>query len=326
MRSLFIATCGLDDDNAVVSPIGITCDECDARYTIFDASQHGWNAVMCGDRFDAPENEDALDGGDIEANSFQNQPYLDNQVADRGFKIESVALTVNFPIGIYSKKHKSLDTLPNGAKISIPNDPTNGGRALILLQDKGLIKLKEGTGYKPTPLDVTENPKNLKFVEIEAAQGPRVLEILQVDFVVAAVLGDAGELQAGLDLGARGILRGRHRVRQIERLLEAPPRLDRGVARGRRLAGAHRVGKCLGGQASLPKVMGEQLGLGRDRLRKAAFESLADAFVKLEALAPQQAVVGGVLEQRVLELVGDLRQRAAAEQELRLDQLREGLL
>ena len=93
----------------------------------------------------------ALAGGDIEANSFQNQPYLDNQVADRGYKIESVALTVNFPIGIYSKKHKSLDALPNGATISIPNDPTNGGRALILLQDKGLIKLKEGTGYKPTP-------------------------------------------------------------------------------------------------------------------------------------------------------------------------------
>jgi D-methionine transport system substrate-binding protein len=136
----------------------------------------------------------ALAGGDIEANSFQNQPYLDNQVADRGFKIESVALTVNFPIGIYSKKHKSLEALPNGATISIPNDPTNGGRALILLQDKGLIKLKEGTGYKPTPLDVTDNPKKIKLVEIEAAQGPRVL-----DDVDAAVINTNYATSGGLD-------------------------------------------------------------------------------------------------------------------------------
>jgi len=106
----------------------------------------------------------ALAGGDIEANSFQNQPYLDNQVADRGFKIESVGLTVNFPIGIYSKKHKSLDALPSGATISIPNDPTNGG-------------------FKPTPIDVVDNPKKLKFVEIEAAQGPRVLEDVDASII-----------------------------------------------------------------------------------------------------------------------------------------------
>jgi D-methionine transport system substrate-binding protein len=136
----------------------------------------------------------ALAVGEIEANSFQNQPYLDNQKADRGFKIESVALTVNFPIGIYSKKHKSLDALPNGGTVSIPNDPTNGGRALILLQDKGLIKLKDGVGYKPTPLDITENAKKLKFVEIEAAQSPRVL-----DDVDAAVINTNYATQAGLD-------------------------------------------------------------------------------------------------------------------------------
>ena len=136
----------------------------------------------------------ALADGALEANSFQHKPYLDNQVADRGFKIESVALTVNFPIGIYSKKHKSLDALPNGATISIPNDPTNGGRALILLQDKGLIKLKDGVGYKPTPLDVTENTKKLKFVEIEAAKGPRVLA--DVD---AAIINTNYATSGGLD-------------------------------------------------------------------------------------------------------------------------------
>src|SRR4051794_39878351 len=81
----------------------------------------------------------ALDAGDLNANSFQNQPYLDNQKADRGYKIESVGLTVNFPIGIYSKRHKSFDAVPPGATLSIPNDPTNGGRVLLLLQDKGVL-------------------------------------------------------------------------------------------------------------------------------------------------------------------------------------------
>jgi D-methionine transport system substrate-binding protein len=136
----------------------------------------------------------ALASGELEANSFQHQPYLDNQKADRGYKIETVAQTVNFPIGIYSKKHKAFDALPNAATIAIPNDPTNGGRALLLLQDKGLLKLKEGVGFKPTILDITENTKKLKFVEIDAAQAPRVL-----DDVDAAVINTNYATQAGLD-------------------------------------------------------------------------------------------------------------------------------
>ena len=137
---------------------------------------------------------EALSSGELEANSFQHQPYLDNQKETRGYKIETVAQTVNFPIGIYSKKHKAFDALPNGASIAIPNDPTNGGRALLLLQDKGLIKLKDGVGFKPTPLDITANTKNLKFTEIDAAQAPRVL-----DDVDAAVINTNYATQAGLD-------------------------------------------------------------------------------------------------------------------------------
>jgi D-methionine transport system substrate-binding protein len=137
---------------------------------------------------------EALSSGELEANSFQHQPYLDNQKETRGYKIETVTQTVNFPIGIYSKKHKSFDALPNGASIAIPNDPTNGGRALLLLQDKGVIKLKDGVGFKPTILDVTENTKKLKFTEIDAAQAPRVL-----DDVDAAVINTNYATQAGLD-------------------------------------------------------------------------------------------------------------------------------
>jgi D-methionine transport system substrate-binding protein len=137
---------------------------------------------------------EALSSGELEANSFQHQPYLDNQKENRGYKIEAVAQTVNFPIGIYSKKHKAFDALPNGGTVAFPNDPTNGGRALLLLQDKGLLKLKDGVGFKPTILDITENKKNLKFVEIDAAQAPRVL-----DDVDAAVINTNYATQAGLD-------------------------------------------------------------------------------------------------------------------------------
>ena len=136
----------------------------------------------------------ALDAGEIEANSFQNQPYLDNQKADRGYRIEPVALTVNFPLGIYSKKWKSWADVPEGATVAIQNDPTNGGRSLLLLQDKGVIKLKDGVGFKPTVIDIVENPKKLKFIELEAAQTPRAL-----DDVDAAAINTNYAVSAGLD-------------------------------------------------------------------------------------------------------------------------------
>jgi D-methionine transport system substrate-binding protein len=125
----------------------------------------------------------ALDAGELEANSFQNQPYLDNQVKDRGFKLVSVGLTVNFPLGIYSSKYKSWADMPDGASIAIQNDPTNGGRSLLLLQDKGVIKLRDGVGFKPGPVDIVANPKKLKFIEVEAAQTPRTL----ADVAAAAI-------------------------------------------------------------------------------------------------------------------------------------------
>lgn len=125
----------------------------------------------------------ALDAGELEANSFQNQPYLDNQVKDRGFKLVSVGLTVNFPLGIYSAKHRSWADVPDGASIAIQNDPTNGGRSLLLLQDKGVIKLRDGVGFKPGPVDIVANPKKLKFIEVEAAQTPRTL----ADVAAAAI-------------------------------------------------------------------------------------------------------------------------------------------
>jgi D-methionine transport system substrate-binding protein len=136
----------------------------------------------------------ALASGDLDANSYQHKPYLDAQVKDRGYKLVAIATTVNFPIGLYSKKVKKLEDLKEGSKFGIPNDPTNGGRVLLVLQDKGLIKLKDGAGLKATPLDVVSNPKKLKFVELDAAQLARSLDDLD-----AAAINTNFAISAGLN-------------------------------------------------------------------------------------------------------------------------------
>ena len=135
----------------------------------------------------------ALAGGDLDANSYQHDPYLQAQVKDRGYKLIKIADTVTYPMGIYSKKVKTLAELPAGAKIAVPNDPTNGGRALLLLQKQGLIKLRADAGLKATPLDIAENPKKLKIVELDAAQIPRSLG--DVD---AAAINTNFAMEAGL--------------------------------------------------------------------------------------------------------------------------------
>lgn len=127
---------------------------------------------------------EALSKGDIDANAFQHKPYLDQQIKDRGYKLVSVGNSFVYPIAGYSKKIKSLDELQPGSQIAVPNDPTNLGRSLLLLQEQGLIKLKEGTGLMPTSLDIVENPKDLKIVELEAPQLPRSLDDDQITLAV----------------------------------------------------------------------------------------------------------------------------------------------
>ncbi|WP_035706136.1 MetQ/NlpA family ABC transporter substrate-binding protein [Niveispirillum irakense] len=136
----------------------------------------------------------ALAAGDLDANSFQHQPYLDNQIADRGYDLVVIGKTVTFPLGLFSAKIKSLDALPEKARVAIPNDPTNGGRALILLASQGLITLRDGAGLAATPLDIEKNPKKLRIVELDAAQLPRSLN----DVDIAAINGNYA-LEAGLD-------------------------------------------------------------------------------------------------------------------------------
>lgn len=124
----------------------------------------------------------ALNQGELEANSYQHQPFLDNQIQERKYALTSVAKTVIFPMAAYSKKVKSAAELKEGAIVAIPNDPTNAGRALLLLEKQGLLKLKEGAGLKATVADVVGNPKNIQLRELEAAQVPRSME--DVDLAV----------------------------------------------------------------------------------------------------------------------------------------------
>lgn len=127
---------------------------------------------------------EALSKGDIDLNAFQHKPYLDQQIKDRGYKLVAVGNSFVYPIAGYSKKIKSLSELQDGAQIALPNDPTNLGRSLLLLQKVGLIKLKDNVGLLPTVLDVVENPKNLKLVELEAPQLPRSLDDDQIALAI----------------------------------------------------------------------------------------------------------------------------------------------
>jgi len=118
----------------------------------------------------------ALKDNQIDANFFQHVPYLDSVKHEKGFDFAVTTKVHVEPIGFYSDKLKTKDDIKEGAKIGIPNNPSNEYRALILLQEQGLIKLKDGlTTYEATPKDIVENPKKLQFVEAEAATLPRAL-------------------------------------------------------------------------------------------------------------------------------------------------------
>ena len=136
---------------------------------------------------------DAVEYGEIDANYFQHIPYLESFNTEHGYHLVNAGGIHVEPIALYSSKYSSLSDIPNGAVIAIPNDPTNEGRALLLLQSAGLIKLKDNAGLEAIPLDIVENPKNLKFSEIEAATLPRILS--DVD---AAVINGNYAIPAGL--------------------------------------------------------------------------------------------------------------------------------
>ncbi|GGY76892.1 lipoprotein [Streptomyces olivaceoviridis] len=135
----------------------------------------------------------ATEDGSVDANYFQNQPYLDDFNKKRGTHIAPVVTVHLEPLGLYSHKVKKADALKSGATIAVPNDAVNEARALKLLAANGLITLKDGVGTEATPQDITKNPKDLKFKEVEAAQTARSL-----DDVDAAVINGNYAISAGI--------------------------------------------------------------------------------------------------------------------------------
>ena len=132
----------------------------------------------------------ALAEGSLDANFFQHIPYLENMNKEKDLKLTWVAKVHIEPLGLYSHKIKSLDELKDGDTISVPSDPTNCARALRLLEANGLIKIKEGELV--TAKDITDNPKNLKIMEIEAAQLPRTLDDVTASVINTNFAGEAG--------------------------------------------------------------------------------------------------------------------------------------
>ena len=135
----------------------------------------------------------ALESGDLDANYFQHKPYLDDFNKQKKTHLVSAGTIHYEPFGIFPGKTKTLKALKNGATVAVPNDTTNEARALLLLQDQGLIKLKDGAGLTATKKDIVENKKDLAIKEIEAAQIPRSLK----DVDIAVVNGNYA-LEAGL--------------------------------------------------------------------------------------------------------------------------------
>jgi lipoprotein, YaeC family len=184
--TLALAGCGQDEKNPNHIKVGVIVG---AEQQVAEVAQkvakekYGLDVELVTFNDYVLPNE-ALGKGDIDLNAFQHKPYLDQQIKDRGYKLVPVGSTFVYPIAGYSKKIKSLDELKDGSQIALPNDPTNLGRSLLLLQKVGLIKLKDGVGLLPTVLDVTENPKNLKLVELEAPQLPRSLDDQQIALAV----------------------------------------------------------------------------------------------------------------------------------------------
>ncbi|MDZ4310815.1 MAG: MetQ/NlpA family ABC transporter substrate-binding protein [Cypionkella sp.] len=142
---------------------------------------------------DYTQPNEALQNGEVDANAFQHQPYLDAQIAAHGYTITPVGLTAVWPIGLYSKKYHSVAELPVGAIVGIPNDPANAGRALNVLAAQGLIKLKDDAGILATAADITENPKKLEIKELDAGVVGRAIEDLD-----AAVVNTDWALKSGL--------------------------------------------------------------------------------------------------------------------------------
>ena len=135
---------------------------------------------------------DALAAGDLDLNAFQHYIFLDSYNADKGTDLVAIAETIRAPLGIYSNKIKDINELQDKATVAIPNDATNAGRSLLLLQSAGLLSLDPAAGLSPTVNDITDNPKNLVIQELDASQTARALDDVDLSIINGGMAADAG--------------------------------------------------------------------------------------------------------------------------------------
>jgi D-methionine transport system substrate-binding protein len=162
------------------------------RVVAANAAKHGL-AIKVTTFSDYTQPNEALSVHDLDANSFQHKPYLEAQVKARGYRIVPVGFTYVQPIGLYSRKVKSVAELRDGAIIGVPNDPSNEGRALLLLQAQGLITLRKDIGLLPTARDIANNPRHLQVKELDAGIVGRAIGDLD-----AAVVNTDWAIKAGI--------------------------------------------------------------------------------------------------------------------------------
>lgn len=195
----------------------------------------------------------ALSAGDIDVNYFQHRPFLDNAIKERGYRFTDVGIGMLANIGLYSLKHKSFAEIPTGGTVAIANDPVNEGRGLLLLQTAGLIRLREGVGFRGTLDDIVDNPRELRFTEVEGPQLVRVtgdvdLALGYPHFIVASKLFDpsSGLLYSGIDdrqFAIRFVVRQDRaedpRIRTFVHIYQTSPRVRAAIDRA--FAGDHKL-------------------------------------------------------------------------------------
>lgn len=171
-----LSACSPDEDNKVKVAINTGPDEAIWKVVeqVAKDKYHLDVEVVSFNDYVLPN--EALNNKDVDANAFQTLPYLEAQSKERGYKFAVVGKTFVFPIAAYSHRIKNISELPEGATVTISNETTTTGRSLLLLQAQGLLKLKPGVGYLPTTLDIIDNPKQLKIVEVDTPQLTRTLD------------------------------------------------------------------------------------------------------------------------------------------------------
>ncbi|CAI0767145.1 MetQ/NlpA family ABC transporter substrate-binding protein [Serratia entomophila] len=199
---ILLSACSPDNDNKIKVAINTGPDEAIWQEVQKVAkNQYQLNVEVVSFNDYVLPNE-ALRNKDVDANAFQSLPYLEDQSEERGYKFAILGKTFIFPIAAYSHKIKKLGELQDGATLTLSNEATTLGRSLLLLQAQGLIKLKDGVGYLPTALDIVENPKKLKFVQVDTPQLTRTLDDPNVSL---SIINTNFSAQAGLPAARDGL-------------------------------------------------------------------------------------------------------------------------